>query len=102
MSFSGRFKHKEKNNNKPDKYGIVIRAICDSKNGFLFAFDIADLDVKNVDSNDKITEKMVLNLNKNLPARGYTLVADNYFSFLTLVKKLHDLGFNYYGTVRKN
>lgn len=88
---------------KPDKYGQKYWTLVEVESKYV----LAQIPYLGKDPSGNITrdlaEKVVLELvEKSGIGPGYTIIGDNFFTSLSLVKKLQSKGISYVGTVRNN
>ena len=101
LSFRGRCPFKVYIPNKPDKYGIKIVMLCDSKT-FYMCSAIPYVGKERRDVSEALPTHYVLRLCKNLYGSNRNVTMDNWFSSSDLAKKLLQKKLTMVGTLRKN
>ena len=97
VPWKGRLSFRQYLPNKPDKFGIKLYQLSESKSGYICDFEVCtgnDFD-PNPDGDEEDKQlghsyNVVLGLlrNNNLLGKGYTVYTDNYYSSPTLFDKL--------------
>ncbi|GBP03272.1 PiggyBac transposable element-derived protein 4 [Eumeta japonica] len=93
---------------KPGKYGLIIRALCDTKtfyfyNGYIYAGEGSDsIGMTSEEKKYLILTQCVLRLTKPIQGSNRNVTTDNWFSSVELVDKLAKRNLTYVGTVKKN
>lgn len=101
LSFRGRCPFKIYIPNKPDKYGIKIIMLCDSKTFYVFSA-IPYIGKERRDTTEALPTQYVLRLCKNLYGTNRNVTMDNWFSSSDLAEKLLQKNLTMVGTLRKN
>ena len=109
VPWKGRLSFRQYLPNKPDRFGIKLYQLSESKSGYICDFEVytgKDFD-PNPDSDEEDKQlghsyNAVLGLlrNNNLLGKGYTVYTDNYYSSPTLFDKLRSEDTTAVGTVR--
>ncbi|XP_069190955.1 piggyBac transposable element-derived protein 4-like [Procambarus clarkii] len=93
MAWRGRLSFKTYNSNKPDKYGMKLYMLAESKTGYIFDFEIyAGI--------GKTTIETVMGLIELLKNKRYHLYMDNYYNSVRLSELLFEVGIYTCGTIR--
>lgn len=93
MSWRGRLAFKVYNPNKPDKYGVNLYMLAESKSGYSYDFEVyAGI--------GKTMIETVMGLMEPLKYKGYHLFMDNYYNSVQLSEKLLEKGVCTCGTLR--
>lgn len=97
----GRCKFRQHIKSKRHRFGMKVWALCDSITSYIFNFDFY------TGKNDKmgsknLSEKVVLNLLKDLKSTSYSLYMDAYFTSVPLFDKLNDMGYGVTGVLKHN
>lgn len=100
VSFRGRCPFRVYMKSKPDKYGIKIWAMADSKNSYSMNLQVY-LGKINKRPEKNQGERVVLDLIEPL-GTGHGVTTDNFFTSLSLADKLAEKGLTLCGTLRKN
>lgn len=87
---------------KPAKYGIKIWCICDSATGYVLKMTVYLGKEAGADRAVGLGQSTVMDLVNGLNLAGRTLIADNFFSSLSLAKLLCQKKIEFVGTMRKN
>lgn len=101
VPFRGRCSFKQYMPSKPAKYGLKFWCLCDAKTGYCLKMkpylgtDHGDNRVQN------LGKKVVMDLTEHLDI-GRTVVTDNFFTSLELLRELRSRNLGLVGTVRKN
>lgn len=103
-AFRGRCGFRQYMPNKPNKYGIKIFALADSKT--FYAMNLEVYVGKQPDGPyavDNSASAVVQRMCKSIKGSGRNVTCDNWFSGIDLVKcLLQDYGLTFLGTIRKN
>lgn len=100
VPFKGRCPFRVYMKSKPDKYGIKIWALCDTKNSYACNLQIYIGKINNVPEKEQ-GKRVVKDLISHLGA-GYGFTTDNFFTSLQLAKDLYDKKQTLVGTMRQN
>ena len=103
VPFRGRVNFKQYIPMKPSKYGIKIFLLCDSFTYYVYNADIYLGKNYNNESNAKnIGENTVMRLMEGFDLPGLNITMDNFFTSISLAKRLLEKNITLVGTVRKN
>lgn len=100
VPFRGRCPFTQYIPSKPNKYGIKIWALCDSKTYYAYALEIYCGRNRNAAPEVKQGERVVLSLTEGLNGRNAT--CDNFFASHSLATELKKRQMTMVGTMRKN
>jgi hypothetical protein len=101
VPFRGRCSFKQYMPSKPAKYGLKFWCLCDAKTAYcLHMRPYLGTDHGAVRATG-LGKRVVLDLTERLDA-GRTVVTDNFFTSLELLRELHARNLGLVGTVRKN
>ena len=101
--FRGRCSFRQYIPSKPNKYGIKIFCLCDSKLYYTSNMEIyCGQQPEGPFNQSNASDKVVLRLSESIFGSGRNITADNWFTSLKLVKELENKKLSYVGTVRKN
>ena len=105
-AFKGRCSFKIFMPSKPDRYGIKIWSMVDSKTSYLWNAEIYQGKTSNKRETGQ-AERVVKQLVKGrgeqtIEHTGRTITADNFFTSVKLAKYLLNAGVSFLGTLRKN
>ncbi|KAF7697569.1 PiggyBac transposable element-derived protein 4 [Cucumispora dikerogammari] len=81
-SWKGKLRFKTYNPQKPDKYGIKLYMLCDSKTGYTLKFTLC--------SGGKTINETVLDLLDNYFEKLHIIYMDNYYNSIKLTEVLHE------------
>ena len=87
---------------KPGKWGLKFFCLADSKCAYLHQFILytGKLDFKV--SKEGLVKDVVKRLADTLPAKGFHIYTDNFYTSFGLYQSLHENGFGATGTIRAN
>ncbi|XP_050300607.1 piggyBac transposable element-derived protein 1-like [Anthonomus grandis grandis] len=100
VSFRGRCPFQVYMKSKPDKYGLKIWAMADSKNSYSINLQVYLGKINNKPEKNQ-GERVLLDLVEPL-GTGYGVTSDNFFTSLPLADKLAEKKLTLCGTLRKN
>ncbi|KAF7687115.1 PiggyBac transposable element-derived protein 4 [Cucumispora dikerogammari] len=92
--WKGKLRFKTYKPQKPDKYGIKLYMLCDSKTGYTLKFTLC--------SGGKTINVTVLDLSNNYFEKHCIIYMDNYYNSIKLKEKLHKKHVYVCGTLRAN
>lgn len=102
VSFRGRCPFKMYIPSKPDKYGIKMLALCDSKTFYLLNAEVY-IGKNSTPQGIPVAEYYTLNLTKPIHGTNRNLTTDNWFTSIQTAKTLHDdYSTTLVGTIKKN
>jgi hypothetical protein len=101
VSFRGRCSFKQYMPSKPAKYGIKFWCLCDAITGYCLRMRPYLGSDKGAPRATGIGQQIVLELTRHLDT-GRTVVMDNFFTSLGLLKQLRTRQLGLIGTIRKN
>lgn len=101
LPFRGRCPFKMYIPNKPDKYGIKILMLCDSKTGYMIKAEVY-LGKGSIPRNIPASEFYCLTMTEQIHNSNRNLTVDNWFTSIPAAQKLLDKGVTMVGTLRKN
>ncbi|KAF7691480.1 PiggyBac transposable element-derived protein 4 [Cucumispora dikerogammari] len=93
-SWKGKLRFKTYTPQKPDKYGIKLYMLCDSKTGYTLKFTLC--------SGGKTINETVYDLLDNYFRKHNIIYMDNYYNSIKLTEKLHEKHVYLCGTLRTN
>lgn len=100
--FTGRLMWKQYMPDKPEKWGMKIFKLCDSR-GFMFNFDVYTGADEDKEESESTIDSLVLRLTEQLHGEyPYHLFCDNFYSSIPLAKKLLSKKIYFTGTLREN
>lgn len=104
IKFKGRSSMKQYIANKPIKRGYKVWKLCDSRNGYVYDFNIYEGKEKAPDSEKKtnLGEKVVMRLCNTLQEKWHQVYFDNFFNSFDLLEKLKSKQLYGCGTIRNN
>jgi hypothetical protein len=92
------FKCKIRNPKKLIRNRIKIKALCDSRTGYLYIFHIHTLSNQDFLQVDSKTINIVVTLVSQLPFQSFRIIIDNYYSSIQTFRYLHNMKHNIIGT----
>ena len=101
VAFNGKCSFKVYMPSKPDRHGIKIWSLCDSKTSYLFNGQIyagKEFDKKETGQAERVVKDLVGKLKDS----GRNITMDNFFTSIKLSKVLLNNGLSVLGTIRKN
>lgn len=101
LGFRGRCPFKMYIPSKPDKYGIKIVMMCDSKTYYM-CYGIPYVGKEQRDSQLAIPTQYVLRLTEDIQGTNRNITVDNWFTSCELAKELMKVNLTLVGTMRKN
>jgi len=101
VSFRGRCSFKQYMPSKPAKYGIKFWCLCDAKTAYCLRIQPYLGTDNGAVRTTGLGKKVVLDLTERLDA-GRTVVTDNFFTSLQLLRDLRGRNLGLIGTIRKN
>lgn len=102
VAFQGRLAFKHYMPDKPEKRGIKVWKICDSR-GFMYQFDVYTGKSEDKEEDESTVESVVKLLTRDIQGeQPYHLFADNFYSSIPLALKLLEKKIYYTGTLREN
>ena len=101
VTFRGRCPFRQYIKSKPGRYGIKIWAICDSKSSYAWKMEIY-AGKKSGSREVNQGERVVLSLTEEIEKSGRNVTCDNFFTSLSLAKKLLTKKLTMVGTIRRN
>jgi len=101
VPFRGRCSFKQYMPSKPAKYGLKFWCLCDAKTGYCLHMK-PYLGSDNGNARAKaLGQQVVIELTQRLDV-GRTVVTDNFFTSLELLRRLRERNLGLVGTIRKN
>jgi len=97
----GRCKFRQYIKSKRHRFGMKVWALCDASSGYIYNFNFY-VGKEDESSSKNLSEKVVLNLLKDLNSSNHKIYMDAYFTSVPLFDKLNDLGYGATGVLKKN
>ncbi|XP_050315500.1 piggyBac transposable element-derived protein 4-like [Anthonomus grandis grandis] len=103
LSFRGRCSFRQYIPSKPAKYGLKVFALVDSKTAYRLNLEpYVGKQPDRLCSISNAAEDIVLRLVEPVRGTNRNITGDNWFSSLSLAKKLQSVNLTYVGTMRQN
>ena len=102
VTFRGRCPFRQYIPSKPGKYGIKFWVICDSTTSYVWNMQIYSGKNPKQGREANQGERVVLQMTEQIAGSGRNITADNFFTSLSLARKLKQRKLTYVGTIRKN
>lgn len=102
LTFRGRVPFRQYIPSKPGKYGIKLWMLCDSKTSYVYRLQVYTGKTVGQGREQNQGERVVLDLTQDMQGSGRNVTTDNFFTSLSLSKKLSQRKITLLGTVRKN
>jgi hypothetical protein len=102
VNFRGRCPFKQYIPSKPGKYGIKIWTLCDSKTSYVCNMQIYCGRNNGEGREQNQGERVVMDMVRGLDRSGRNVTCDNFFTSLSLARRLKAVNISLLGTVRKN
>lgn len=103
LSFRGRCGFRVYTPNKPDRYGLKLFSLCDSRSAYLFSsLPYIGRGTLVGESTLRIPTRQVLQLVEPIVGSNRTITVDNYFTSIELANELLAKNLTMVGTMRKN
>jgi len=102
VTFRGRSSFKQYKHSKPGRYGIKFWILSDSKLSYVYNMETYIGKKPNAGREVNFGEKVVLDLLEGIDSAGRNVTCDNFFTSLSLARKLLEKNVTLVGTIRKN
>ena len=102
IKYKGRLSFKQYMPNKPDKWGIKVWRIADSKTGYFLNGSVYLGKKEVINKEYLLGEQVVLNMAKDYADANYHVYFDNFFTSVNLMKLLLEKKIYSCGTLRSN
>lgn len=102
MVFRGRCPFRQYIPSKPGRYGIKIWTLCDSKTTYVYNMQVYTGRSEGQTKEKNQGERVVMDLIRGLEKSGRNVTTDNFFTSLSLARKLKSMNLTLLGTIRKN
>ena len=100
ISYKGRLSFLQYLPKKPQKWGMKVWVLADSKLGYTYNWKLYCGKEEEGRDREPLGERVVVELLSGLQNKGYHVYFDNFYTSPTLCKRLLTLGFGSCGTVR--
>ena len=102
VTFKGRCPFKQYIPSKPGGYGLKFWILSDSNSRYVYNMETYIGKKSNAGREVNLGEKILLDLLEGIDAAGRSVTCDNFFTSLSLARKLLEKNFSLVGTIRKN
>lgn len=102
VTFRGRCPFRQYIPSKPGRYGIKIWAICDSRTSYAWKMEIYTGKRAGEQREVNQGERVVLSLTEEVAKTGRNITCDNFFTSISLARKLLSKKLTIVGTLRRN
>lgn len=102
VTFRGRCPFRQYIPSKPGRYGIKIWAICDSATSYAWKMEVYTGKRAGEQRDVNQGERVVLSLTEEVVKTGRNITCDNFFTSISLARKLLSKKLTMVGTIRRN